>query len=196
MTATETVANDLQARLSRAETRVKKCESALESAKLERDELAIAVRVLLKHGHIVVDHISPVQAKIGDLNETQNLVLLSVPANSARAVAPKDVTQQLHALGYPDISADYVRTTLWRLAKRQLLANDNGLYWRTSGDEAENVAAPDARAPRAVNESTGPVGREGGYPPSTPEGSIPSGSTQSLSDEARAMLDYDDDIPF
>jgi hypothetical protein len=195
MNVTEAVATDLRTKLSKAESKVKRLESTLQQARQERDELAVAMRVLVKHGYLDADHIVPANTnRNAEMNEMQNLVFLGVPHNRAEAVAPKDVTATLHASGHTDISGDYVRTTLWRLAQRDMLNNENGKYWRSEAPEPENVAASDARAPEA-DTIAGPLGGERGYPPSAPEGSIPSGSTfrPNVSNFAD---DMDDDIPF
>jgi len=108
-------------------------------------------------------------------------------------MAPKDVTAALHASGRNDVTSDYVRTTLWRMAQRGLLKSNNGLYWRDTV-EVEGVAAPDAGTSRADNKTVGPHGGGEVFPADTPEGSIPSGSTPSS--PAPWGDDLDDDIPF
>lgn len=85
------------------------------------------------------------------------------------------------------------------MAKRNELRKDDGRYWRpvisqSSDVMSENDKAPEPEASGAFNR-LGPVGREGGYPPSTPEGSTPSVSTQV---QRRPTFDddLDDDVPF
>lgn len=196
MEGTAAVGIDLRAAFNKADSKVKRLESALAAARDERDELATTMRVLIKHGYMPDDADLPVVTpKTGDMNERQLLVYSSVPIGEQRAIAPKLITEALHADGYVEITADYVRTTLWRLGQRNTLQVRNGLYWREP-DEAEKVEAPGAETPRA-SEELGPVtGRERGYPPSTPEGSIPSGSTPSRPLVLQEDHDLDDDVPF
>jgi regulator of replication initiation timing len=68
-------------------------------------------------------------------------------------------------------------------------------------DWAYMLYAPASKAEGSVAQTTEPsnnsgpaTGRERGYPPSAPEGSIPSGSTASQS--PRPFRDLDDEIPF
>ncbi len=198
MTDTPAVVADLREKFSKADSKVKRRETALASALEARDELAIAMRVLAKHGYMDSESVAPANMnRQTGLNEKQALVFSCVPHGEDRAVAPKFVTDVLNFDDHTDITGDYVRTTLWRLAQRGMLRNANGLYWRAESAEAENVATPGVFAPGADNGIAGPLGGERGYPPSAPEGSIPSGST--LSPEALRLLDDtpgDDDVPF
>lgn len=168
----------------------------LEAARVERDELAVAMRVLAKHGYIDTDAVAPSNTnRHAGLNEQQSQVYECTGYGEIVGLAPKDVVGMLHSKGIDNLSADYVRTTLWRLAQRGLLQSQNGLYWRPGAPDAANVEAPDAKTSEA-SEVSGPVtGRERGYPPSTPEGSIPSGSTQSRPNPAWDE-DLDPDVPF
>lgn len=191
----EAVGGDLKDKLSKADSKVKRLESALSAARLERDDYATAYRVLVKLGHIEAVQAATEEVGAVGANEKQNLVLSLVPEGEQHSVAPRDVTQNLHQRGLEDITADYVRTTLWRFAQRGVLKSADGLYWRSSPVAVENVAAPDAETSRADNESTGPAtGRGTDYPPTPPEGSIPSGSTPPRS--SPYSDDLDDDIPF
>jgi hypothetical protein len=180
--------SDLVEKRTKAQTRVKSLETKLAAARKDFDELDVAVNVLTKHGYIE-DEAHPA-AGIGAAvatNETHMYLLKFGPEGEIGAIAPKEVADIVRSTGRNDLDPDYIRTVLWRLAQRGILMNKDGRYWRPKKDEA-----PDAEASEASN-SMGPVGREGGYPPSTPEGSIPSGSTPvQAADEG----DLDDDVPF
>lgn len=84
-------------------------------------------------------------------------------------------------------SLDREKLAALPISSRGILQSKDGRYWKPKKEEASGDE------PKASN-SMGPVGREGGYPPSTPEGSIPSGSTpvQAASFDA----DLDDDVTF
>lgn len=196
MTATDSVAADLKSKLSQAEARVRKLESSLEKAREDRDELAVTLRVLGKHGYMGAAETEAVTAGRGaEMNALQAVVIACVPGSGSPGITPKNVTAILHTAGRPDVSGDYVRTTLWRMAQRGVLKSENGQYWRIETPDAENVEAPDALTPRANNESTGPdTGRGTGFPPTPPEGSIPSGSTSHFT--GGFADEMDDDIPF
>lgn len=196
MTATDSVAVDLKNKLSQAEARVRKFESSLQKAREDRDELAVTLRVLGKHGYMGLDETAGVTAgRAGEMNALQALVTACVPGFDSPGITPKNVTTVLHTAGRQDVSGDYVRTTLWRMAQRGILKSENGRYWRIESPAAGNVAAPDAQTPRADNESTGPdTGRGTGFPSTPPEGSIPSGST--FVQGSGYADDLDDDIPF
>lgn len=191
----ELVGGDLKDKLSKADSKVNRLESALSVARKERDDLATAYRVLVKLGHIEDGGTPADTTPSTGANEKQAIVLELVPFGEQYAVAPKDVTAILHNRGLEDITADYVRTTLWRFAQRNVLQSGDGLYWRRT-PELNSVAAPDAETSRADNESTGPAtGRGTGFPPTPPEGSIPSGSTPSNTSPGWGD-DLEDDIPF
>lgn len=199
MTEPTTVGDDLKARYSHEDSKVKRLESALAAARERRDEIAVAMKVLAKLGYIEDPEAvaSTNTNRVVGMNEAQSLVYQYVGCGEVGAMAPKDVTSILHSTGRDDLSADYVRTTLWRLAQRGYLKNEGGLYWRPEPAKAENVAAPGAETPRAVNESAGPHGGGSVFPASSPEGSIPSGSTPPK----RGFVEFDetgldDDIPF
>jgi hypothetical protein len=87
-----------------------------------------------------------------------------------------------------DTSRQSVSTRLQRLKNDGLIAHD-GERWTLPKDEG-----PDDES--GPSDQLGPVGRERGYPPSAPEGSIPSGSTASQSPSSGFSRDLDDEIPF
>jgi hypothetical protein len=101
----------------------------------------------------------------------------------------------LNRSGRDDISADYVRTTLWRLAKRGVIESNNGLYWRVSAQEAfGKTEAPGAQTPEASEVSGLADGSQGRATHLDPEGSIPSSSTPPRFDPN--WDDLDADVPF
>jgi hypothetical protein len=178
--------------------RVKRAESALEKAKFDHDELAVTMRTLIRHG-LIEDEDSTGRdvPTAADMNEAQSVVLSFVPKGESAAASPKDIISELHNAGRDDLTADYIRTTLWRFAKRGALKSDNGMYWwPPAATKAEIVAAPDAETSEADNASAGPLGGERGFPPTTPEGSNPSGSTSSQYGGFNVPDDLDDDVPF
>lgn len=183
MTDTGTVLREKEAKL---EARVKKARVTLESLETELTEVRTTLKVLVSMG------LAEAPADLHDdgpsgtdaLSENQSAVIAVVPQGEDQARPPKHIIDMVNLIG-PELNGDYVRTVLWRLAKRGIIHNTNGLYWR------EKEEAP---AEAEASSSKGPVGREGGYPPSTPEGSIPSGSTPPHTSEADVW--DDDDIPF
>jgi hypothetical protein len=183
-------AADLKQKHAKAQAKLDKARANLIAAQKDFEELDTALNVLTKHGYIDDEDTkaSGPSASVAP-NETHAFLLRFVPAGEIGAIAPKEVADMVRSHGRDDLDPDYIRTVLWRLAQRGVLMNKDGRYWRPRKDEA-----PDAETSEASN-STGPVtGRERGYPPSTPEGSIPSGSTHvqpSAFDE-----DLDDDVPF
>src|SRR5206468_3807304 len=113
-------------------------------------------------------------AKITPVGENAAMILRYMGDGQAAGISPKEVHDMIVAMEDADISADLVRTQLWRMAKRGLLKSKDGRYWRPRNDEA-----PDAETSEASN-TTGPAdGSQGGATHLHPEGSIPSGSTPS-----------------
>ncbi|RWO77593.1 hypothetical protein [Mesorhizobium sp.] len=100
-----------------------------------------------------------------------------------------------------DTSKASVSTRLSKMKHEGLIDND-GQGWALVG-KAEGSGA---ETPEPSNTELGPVGRERGYPPSAPEGSIPSGSTvvqnlQAGVANVQATMparsrELDDEIPF
>jgi hypothetical protein len=171
--------------------KVKRTRATLEAMETELNETAIAIRVLSSLG--LSPEIEEEQADAG-MTAPQAAVLAAVPYTRELAVAPRDIFNAVRANGaHADLTSDYVRTALWRMAtKKNLIKSEDGLYWREA-QHAENVEAPDAETSEA-SEIAGPLGGERGYPPSAPEGSIPSGSTHVQPESFDT--DLDDDVPF
>lgn len=190
MTDSPAFVTDLIEKRAKAEAKVKRMEASLAAARKDFDELDVAVNVLTKHGYIQGDEgqAAPAITAQNGLNDTYSYLLRFVPFGEDLAIAPKEVTDMVRRDGRADLSGDYIRTALWRMGQRGVLEGNDGRYWRPKKEEA-----PDASTSGA-SETTGPVtGRERGYPPSTPEGSIPSGSTHV---QAAYESDLDDDVPF
>lgn len=190
-------AEAIRAKFDKSAQRVKRAESAWLKAKHEHEELAVTWKTLIRHG-LIDDIDAPAQTREtdADMNDDQSVVLGFVPKGQPFALSPKEVVTELHDSGRDDLSADYVRTTLWRFAKRGVLKSESGLYWWPSAaSRAEDVAAPDAKTSGADNGSVGPHGGGSGFPSTSPEGSIPSGSTQVRRHPAWDVPD-DDDVPF
>lgn len=183
MSETATLLREKEASLDR---RVSRLRGSLEKAEAELAEVRTALKVLIGLG-LVEEEQGQSEPDGGNeaLNENQSAVLSCVPFGEENAVAPKTIIDTLEFTGQA-LNGDYVRTVLWRAAtKRNLIRSKNGLYWR---DKEEAPAEAEA------SRNSGPVGRERGYPPSTPEGSTPSGSTRPpLGFETELE---DDDVPF
>lgn len=188
-------ASAIREKFLKSEQRVRRAESALEKAKQEHEELAVTVRTLIRHGLIADEGTAGRHApEAADMNEAQSVVLSFVPKGEANAASPKEIISELHNAGREDLSGDYIRTTLWRFAKRGALKSVNGLYWWPSvTGQVEIVEAPDTLVSEA-SINTGPVtGRGTGFPSTPPEGSIPSGSTPSIRPPWETDVDDDDD---
>lgn len=175
----------LQAQCEKLTAKVDRLRSGLDAAESELSDTQTALRVLSKLGVTA----SVPDADISNLSDAHATIVEVVPYGKARGLAPKDVWYKLNAAGETEMSADYVRTTLWRLAKKGELGSADGVYWRETEQEIE---ASDDHSPEASN-GTGPVGRENGFPPTPPEGSTPSGSTPVQSPD---WGELDDDVPF
>lgn len=182
----------LRQKAAKLESRVNKTRASLEAAEIELAEIQTAIRVLAKMG--LAPEVEPDgdHGGGGEVNAAHTAILALVPHGEEFAIAPKEVFTQLKGRDDFDQSADYVRTALWRMAtKKKILESRNGLYWRPV--RPESVEAPDAQTPRASNGSVGPHGGGTGFPSSSPEGSIPSGSTQF---QVPSFDDDLDDVPF
>jgi hypothetical protein len=145
----------LRTNIDKQRLKVEKLRTALAAAELELNENETALRVLVKLG------LAPeVECADDDLSEsmtdTQSLLLGAIPYGIANAAAPKDVYATLRAKGNHGVTADYVRTALWRLKKRGIIDGDSRHYWRTDASPAtkqpENEAAPNAEALEADKE--------------------------------------------
>lgn len=190
MTDVRSFAADIKERRTKAQAKVNRLRNSLAAATKDLEELDVALNVLVKHGYIEGDEDQPQPAiaeAAGFSNENHALLYSYVPEGEASAISPKEVTDAIHATGRTDLNADYVRTVLWRMAQRNTLESRDGRYWRPTKKE-------EAPAEAEASQFRGPVGREVGYPPSTPEGSNPSGSTPSQAAEVDAW--DDDDVPF
>lgn len=125
---------------------------------------------------------------------TLKQLVLEQLSGSLGGMTPIEIANAITASGRETINTS-VSPILSRLLKDGAVTK-SGDRWRV----VKNETAPDAIASEAVQE-LGPVGRERGYPPSAPEGSIPSGSTASrdLDDILRddpPRRDLDSEIPF
>lgn len=123
------------------------------------------------------------------LNEQVSEVLQEKPGKT-----PAEIADILTANGR-ETSNTTISSILSRMRKEGEVENRDGRWFLS----AEIEKGSDESEPQS---SLGPVGRERGYPPSAPEGSIPSGSTASrpFGDIAGEFLRKrhldDEDIPF
>jgi hypothetical protein len=184
MTDTGTVLREKEAKL---EGRVKKARATLESLETELNEVKTALKVLVSMG--LAEAPAALQDDGGGadaLNQNQAAILAVVPEGQDDALPPKALIDKLAFRGM-EMNGDYVRTVLWRLAKRGAIYNANGLYWRNK-EEAPGL-------PPEASNSLGPVtGRREPSSSIPSEGSIPSGSTPPHTSAVEAW--DDDDIPF
>lgn len=188
MSGAPEIITDLKDKLAKAEAKVGRIRASLTAATKEYEELVTAISVLTKHGYVAGDagkQQPVVSAATGFTNANHALLFISVPEGEQYAVSPKEVTDLVHRDGRADLTPDYIRTVLWRMADRGTLQSKDGRYWRPKKEEAPAEAE--------ASNFMGPVGRERGYPPSTPEGSTPSGSTPS---QPEKETDWEDDVPF
>lgn len=184
MTDTGAVLREKEAKLA---AKVRRARLTLESAETELNEVRTALKVLVGMGLAEAPaELAEGAAAPDALNDNQAAVIAMVPDSEERAQQPKQIIETLALIG-PELNGDYVRTVLWRAAKRGIIHNKNGLYWR---DKEE---APGCK-PEA-SDNSGPVdGSQGAAWHHSPEGSIPSGSTPSQPAEE---VDWeDDDVPF
>lgn len=180
--------------LTKAETKANRLRSQLNGVEKEAEELATAIRVLER-----IEGIESTTTAPPAMNENAAAILKHVGYGRNEGRAPIQIFDALLGEGRHDLNADLVRTQLWRMSKRGTLESENGRYWKPEAErpKAENVAAPDAETSEADNGTVGPLGGGSGFPPASPEGSIPSGSTST---EAIGRMivpeDLDDDVPF
>lgn len=186
MTDTGTVLREREAKL---EVRTRKARASLESLETELNEVRTALKVLVSMGLAEAPATMADDAPSADaLSENQAAVIAMVPQGEDAAQPPKTIIELVNLIG-PELNGDYVRTVLWRAAKRGIIHNKNGLYWR------EKEEAPGL--PPEASESLGPVTGRREPSSSTPsEGSIPSGSTPPQETVVAVPWDDDDDIPF
>ena len=152
---------------AKAQARMKRAEATFGAAKKDFDDLDVALSVLRKHGYLPADPHQPAPKSAGSgeepLNDNYLLMLRHIPFRADWAVAPKYVTGEVHKKGREDLSADYIRTALWRMAKRGILESNDGRYWRPRKEEASDAETAEASKVR-MGLADGSQGR--GYPPS------------------------------
>jgi len=179
MTDTGTVLREKEAKL---EARAKRARSTLESLETQLDEVRTALKVLVSMGLAEAPAELPGDGASGSdaLNEKQAAVIAMVPEGEDKAQPPKHIIDALAVIG-PDLNGDYVRTVLWRAAKRGIIHNKNGLYWREK-EEASGL-------PPEASNSLGPVtGRRTPSSSIPSEGSIPSRLHRKQKNPAPAQL--------
>ncbi|RWP58003.1 hypothetical protein [Mesorhizobium sp.] len=173
-----------------------------------------AVQVLLTERENISASIEKMQADLKDAKVALRSIddaiahLTGAPATTARSegptlkelileqlsvdrdLTPLEIASALSASGR-ETSNTSVSSILSRL-KADGLAEKAGDGWK----KIENAKGSDAQTSEPFEEM-GPVRRERGYPPSAPEGSIPSGSTASSHlGDGRKSADLDEEIPF
>lgn len=188
--------NIAKERLAKAEARLLRLEKQVETARSDVADLRTTVRVMAEITGETLTDSTPVEAQ----GRPRHIVML-LPEGEENGAGPSEIFENYRRLGADDVSPDTFRATLWRMKNgiyfmrdrgSWVIRSSDGRYWKESITHKDE--APDAETSGA-SETTGPVtGRERGYPPSTPEGSIPSGSTHVQ--PASFDTDLDDDVPF
>ena len=181
-------------RLAKAESRVQRLEKQLEGARAERDDLQTTVRVMAEiTGETAAD------GPVAEIQGRQKDILRLLPDEPAKGAAPAALYDMYKLICDEDITLDTFRTTTWRMKGnvfvlphhgRYLVKANDGKYWKEAIAKEE---ASDAQTSEA-SKKLGPLGGERGFPPTAPEGSIPSGSTRAQ--PAAFDAELDDDVPF
>jgi hypothetical protein len=139
MSETIAILRDKRAKLS---AKVAKMASALETARAELSDTETAIKVLVQMGLAPdIDSDTPAAAPV---TESQEAILSVLSDKPHEGMSPRQVLAALDFRGTP-MNADYVRTALWRLAKRGTIATANSTYWKlplasdaaTEGEENE-----------------------------------------------------------
>ncbi len=142
--------SQLRTALEKAEGRVNRLKSQLETAQTERDELTTALKVLERLILGTQSEERPNQSDSG------SIIFQYVPTGRANAAAPREIIDRMRHDGKA-LGDDLVRTQLWRMSKRGELLKADGKYWREAAqsptdtdpweDDLANVAherqAPD-----------------------------------------------------
>ena len=202
MTDTISILREKRAKLA---AKVAKTAAALDAAQSELDETETAIRVLVKMG-LAPDEDTDATANVG-VTHGQELILSVLSDMPEQGMSPRAVLLALKAKGNA-LSADYVRTALWRLAKRNAIATANSMYWRLPSaggpqTETESIETPDVAAPGVsiidgrVAELEEPNKSEQ-RPSATGEnvGSSPTPPAPSANVQSENSWDFDDDVPF
>ncbi|WP_043949023.1 hypothetical protein [Candidatus Phaeomarinobacter ectocarpi] len=122
----------------------------------------------------------PKRAKRG---ATKNAILevFDLFDHPERGRSPSELRDKMASLGMPSVTATTVRTTLHRLKDSDQVEKRGSLWFKMREGPAEA---------RPSSSNVGPVtGRGKGFPPSAPEGSIPSGSTATPDDDQSSGSD-------
>src|SRR6185437_13066836 len=114
----------LRTALEKAEARVKRLMAQTEAAKVERDELLTAIRVIERFAAPGAS-----QSASGAQSDNGQLIYGFIGVGRANARAPKDIIEAMRADGH-ELGHDLVRTQLWRMARRNELQKADGRYWR------------------------------------------------------------------
>jgi hypothetical protein len=130
----------LREKQSKLAARVRKARASLKTVEDELDEVETALRVLLKMGLSPnVEEESAAVTTVDSASRAQAAVMAAVPVGEDGALAPKEVQAIVLRRGI-FVSGNYVRTTLWRMARRGQLASANGRYWKASSCDDEATA--------------------------------------------------------
>lgn len=203
VTDTITILREKRAKLA---AKVAKTAAALDAAQSELDETETAIRVLVKMG-LAPDEDAEASSNLG-VTHGQELILSVLSDVPEEGMSPRAVLLALKARGNA-LSADYVRTALWRLARRNAIATANSLYWRLPSagsqqtEKPESNKTPDVVTPGVsivdgrVAELEGPEKTEQRpFRKGENVGSSPTPPALPVNDQAERSWDFDDDVPF
>lgn len=192
--------SDLEARLAKARAKVERGEKALESARLELADLETAHRVI----KAMADESTALKTSNSpaSMSNRQRDILSLLYDGRENSQAPAQIFEGYKLIGDGDISLDTFRTTVWRMADNDFLADgnlfrvlrDNGRYWKekqasppsASEGSAEFGRVAELEVPARSEQHPFRKGENVGSSP-TPPSPVQNGGFAD---------DLDDDIPF
>ena len=139
-----------------ADLRLKRARATLDAAERELADVQAAIRVI--NGLAQKDVSKPPS----EPSANQDRILSALQVGKANGRTPKEVSSRLSETG-DEIAADYVRTTLWRMAKSGRVASADGRYWfidsdgKTSQIDVSPTANPVDSAVKSHEQSNQPV---------------------------------------
>ena len=131
-----TLITEIEGRLSKARTKVERCEKALDSARSELSDLETT--------HRVIKSMSGESGAAKSLSSPPSVstrqadILLLLPEGREKSQPPAYIFEGYKLIGDADISLDTFRTTIWRMADGTFpvgdddyrVFRDGGRYWK------------------------------------------------------------------
>ena len=133
----------LRETLAKAETKWKRLKNQADAAQREYDELLTTIRVLERLSG------QSEQSPQAPLSDTATTILQYLGFGESAGRTPKEVFDAIEIIEGEGMSADLVRTNLWRLAKRGVIESQNSRYWRPESERPEKKT-PGAATPGVV----------------------------------------------